>query len=638
MLHKINLVAILICFTQFLYAESLPDSLNRVLTRKDLPLKERITTMGLLARALCVTDIERSMKLEKEAMQLCNQLNDAATTSYIWSIKVLLSYYHGKDIPQASLAADTALIYARQSNNNLAMGIAWYRKAWAVNLAGKTKEAVDGALTGLKYLAGTGGYTYEASLYYILAGAHAELKDHPQQEKYARLCLAAAEKSGDCDNLIVANQALAVFYNFSYKNDSDNPGFLDSAFHYYRQSIHVYKAHPEKVVFKSGVAVTALNVAGMYQQYKVGNYKDSVPPYLDFALKTALETNQTAVIAASFGIMSDIEIEKGNYQKAESLLLAGLAALPGDSVNNNRNKLQILEGLINLEEKTGAYEKALKYYKEYHSLFEAFYDADKLKATKELEEKYQSEQKEQAIQALHEQNKLNRQMKYLYAFIALLIVIAALLVFRAFHFRLRASQHKQQLLQQEKEDALLQDRIRQQEIKQLAFEKQEAELIARLKEQETLRLLAEQKLQQEREERLQKDLLAANLQVERKDELLQTVQKKIEESTDDRSMVKKINNIIDQNKKSDDAFASNKADFDTIRPEFFQQLKEKSGDKMSRLDLKHCAYISLGLTNKEIAQRLSVAPKSILMARYRIKIKLGLTKDDDLDAFIANLS
>jgi DNA-binding NarL/FixJ family response regulator len=279
---------------------------------------------------------------------------------------------------------------------------------------------------------------------------------------------------------------------------------------------------------------------------------------------------------------------------------------------------------VRLQEKIGDYAKALKYYKDYHNLYEAFYDAEQLKIAKNLEEKYESEKKEQAIQYLHQQNALNRKMKYLYAFIALLAVIAGLFVFRS--------------LQQEKEDAALQARIKEQEVKQLEFEKHEAGLLARLKEEETLRLLIEQKLLQEREERLQKDLLAMNLQVEQKDELLQTVQKKIEESTENSFVVKKINNIIDQNKKSDETFATNKAEFDTIRPEFFQQLKDKSGDKLSRLDLKHCAYISLGLTNKEIAQRLGIAPKSILMARYRIKIKLGLSKDDDLDGYIGKLS
>jgi hypothetical protein len=38
-----------------------------------------------------------------------------------------------------------------------------------------------------------------------------------------------------------------------------------------------------------------------------------------------------------------------------------------------------------------------------------------------------------------------------------------------------------------------------------------------------------------------------------------------------------------------------------------------------------------------IAQRLGIAPKSILMARYRIKLKLGLTKEDDLDEYIGTL-
>jgi hypothetical protein len=35
-----------------------------------------------------------------------------------------------------------------------------------------------------------------------------------------------------------------------------------------------------------------------------------------------------------------------------------------------------------------------------------------------------------------------------------------------------------------------------------------------------------------------------------------------------------------------------------------------------------------------MAARLGVAPKSILMSRYRIKQKLGLDKDVDLDDYI----
>jgi DNA-binding NarL/FixJ family response regulator len=152
-----------------------------------------------------------------------------------------------------------------------------------------------------------------------------------------------------------------------------------------------------------------------------------------------------------------------------------------------------------------------------------------------------------------------------------------------------------------------------------------------------MRLVAEQQLLQERQERLQKELLAGSLQVEQKNELIQAVQKKIGENKNGGTVLKQINQIIDQDKRIDDTQASYKADLDNIRPEFFEKLKEKSSNTLSRLDLKHCSYISMGLTNKEIAQRLGVAPKSILMARYRIKIKLGLGKEVDLDEYIGTL-
>lgn len=44
------------------------------------------------------------------------------------------------------------------------------------------------------------------------------------------------------------------------------------------------------------------------------------------------------------------------------------------------------------------------------------------------------------------------------------------------------------------------------------------------------------------------------------------------------------------------------------------------------------------LSTKEIASQMNVEPKSIRMARYRIKQKLNLGKDEDLDQFIQQLS
>lgn len=63
-------------------------------------------------------------------------------------------------------------------------------------------------------------------------------------------------------------------------------------------------------------------------------------------------------------------------------------------------------------------------------------------------------------------------------------------------------------------------------------------------------------------------------------------------------------------------------------------MQEKANNTLTKLDLKHCSYISIGLSTKEIASHLGVAPKSILMSRYRIKQKLGLGKDEGLDTYL----
>jgi DNA-binding NarL/FixJ family response regulator len=50
-----------------------------------------------------------------------------------------------------------------------------------------------------------------------------------------------------------------------------------------------------------------------------------------------------------------------------------------------------------------------------------------------------------------------------------------------------------------------------------------------------------------------------------------------------------------------------------------------------------CAYIKIGMTNKQIAQLLQVVPTSIITNRYRLKKKLQLSDEEDLENFIRNL-
>jgi hypothetical protein len=618
MMQKISRISGVLFFLCIFFvdtrAQVIVDSLSARLFQKKLPLAERVTTMGLLARAKSVTDTKNAINIAQQALPLSGQLPDARYKAFIYTTLVHL-YYLNDDLPLAQKAVDSAVWYAGKTSDKLAKGFAWFRKGWLQDVGGSSHEAEATYLQALKYLAGTDGYYYESCVYYYLAGNYGAWNDVPNQGKYAQLCLQAARQSGDPDNLVNAYQAMASYYRDLYQQRHEKP-ILNSAIFYNKCGLQLFADHGDHISLQSTLPVIALNTADLYAQYFPATYKDSALYYLHIALETGLKTRQFVVVSACYGMMSDFEIAKGNYNKAEALLLTGVSVLRSDSPKDYRTMAQFKQALSALAEKKGDFVAALKYNKEFYELHQKLYDAEKLAIANRLEAQYQLEKNETALKTLRHNATLNKKLNYLYFSLSIAAIIALLFIIRFFQIRLKATLHQQKLLENEKAAAALH---------------------ARLKEEEAMRLQAEQQLLQERQERLQKALLAGSLQVEQKDELLQTLQKKIEEHKNGNSVLTQINQIIDRHKRMDDTQASSKADFDNIRPEFFEKLKEKSANSLSRLDLKHCSYISIGLTNKEIAQHLGIAPKSILMARYRIKLKLGLGKEDDLDEFIGKL-
>jgi len=585
---------------QFSFAQSIPDSLSKVLDKKDLPVEERIMTMGLLSRSLTLTDNKKALEIGQQMLLLSRTLKDPKYMVYSFGALAPL-YAQLDDLEKVKQSTDSTVWYAAKTTDRQAKGFSWYIKAWQKATQDDNKEAIKYCIEALKYLEGSNTY-YEASIYNIMSGTYAEWHDFPASRKYAQLCISKGWEINDYDYIIDGMRAMSTCYHNSFKEHDKDSSLLDSTFLYNRNAINLYFQHRDRVIFHSSMAILAVNTAGLYQEHFPAGYKDSVLKYLNIGLKIGLEIGYEEVIAACYGMLSDYAIADGDYKKAEDLLAKGLAVMRSGSNKNSTTTIQFMQALANLAEKQGDFAKALKYHKEYSEMDHALFDAEKLAIGKRLEVQYQTEKKEAALKALKKTASLNRKLSYLYIFIIVLAVASLIFLFLYFRARLK-----------------------------------DAELHARLKEEEAMRSIAEQQLLQERQERLQKNLLAGSLQVEQKDELLQAVQKKIEENKDEKSALKQINQIIDQSKRIDDTIGAYKADFDNINPAFYEQLKEKSDNTLSRLDLKHCSYISIGLTNKEIAQRLGIAPKSILMARYRIKLKLGLGKDNDLDEFIAKL-
>jgi PAS domain S-box-containing protein len=98
----------------------------------------------------------------------------------------------------------------------------------------------------------------------------------------------------------------------------------------------------------------------------------------------------------------------------------------------------------------------------------------------------------------------------------------------------------------------------------------------------------------------------------------------------------KLSSKVKNNIQLDEAWGKFKMHFDKTHPAFFSKLKELNPG-LTQKEIKQCAYIRIGLSVKEAAQLLDVSPKSIEMARYRIKKKIQLSIGDNLHDYINSL-
>jgi len=102
---------------------------------------------------------------------------------------------------------------------------------------------------------------------------------------------------------------------------------------------------------------------------------------------------------------------------------------------------------------------------------------------------------------------------------------------------------------------------------------------------------------------------------------------------------KEINRLIrdiDRNINLDEDWKKFQLHFEEVHPNFFTKLNTEFPDLSSK-QLRHCAYIKLGLSSKETAQLLNLAPKSIEMARYRLKKKMSFRTGDRFYEYILSL-
>ena len=170
------------------------------------------------------------------------------------------------------------------------------------------------------------------------------------------------------------------------------------------------------------------------------------------------------------------------------------------------------------------------------------------------------------------------------------------------------------------------------------MEKERAEL-ERLKAEEAIK---KERLEKHQIEAGYRDMLNNTILNSEKDDLLEGILESLEKlntrlnNSNERDeltkIMKTLKSCIDFSLK----WEKIQFHFERVFPGFLEAVKGKH-PKLSQRELKHCAYILLGLTSKEVAQLRDIEPPSVDMAKFRMKKKLGIPKDQRLFDYLHSI-
>ena len=137
-----------------------------------------------------------------------------------------------------------------------------------------------------------------------------------------------------------------------------------------------------------------------------------------------------------------------------------------------------------------------------------------------------------------------------------------------------------------------------------------------------------------------KELASQTLHLVQKNTFIQELKENLENIKSSpekfKTEFRRIVMLLRKENASDKDWEVFKTYFAEVHNDFDQKLKTLYPD-ISEKEIRLAAFLRMNLTTKEIAATLNVLPDSILKSKYRLKKKLRLDKDTDLNDFLNSL-
>jgi DNA-binding CsgD family transcriptional regulator len=410
--------------------------------------------------------------------------------------------------------------------------------------------------------------------------------------------LSAAKESEDNDLIIAVYNGLANYYlngirfgsiyRRQYAPKQDDPELLVLSLDAFKQSFALYLENKDRVnvmdLLEHLISLYTYKTRENSQGETHYIYPDSIAYYSNLMLEKAKETNNIDYQAMAYAFLFGLETNIKEFKKAEDVLNTGMNLIK-DKEGHLKAKYMLIRSYVDLYEMQGDYEKAFEYQSIASGQLRKIYNEQNARQRQIAEARFKIEENEKKLLLKQEENKL-------FFWIVGAIGILLMSIVAVYYMRLRNAKLKIEL---EKEKA----------------ERQALEI-----------------------NRLQKEVIVGSAQLEYKNEILETISKSLDKKVlPDNNEIKRL---LDGEKKMDEQFDDYVAYIKNIHPGFYDRLQEKASQKLTALDIKYCTYIFMNLSSKDIASMLFVEPSTVRTTKYRLKQKLTLGKEDDLESFIRN--
>ena len=297
--------------------------------------------------------------------------------------------------------------------------------------------------------------------------------------------------------------------------------------------------------------------------------------------------------------LGKIYFKLDQYAEAEAAFLKAQTLLEPLDVPGSMKDVYL--GLSQIYEQRDDYDRALPFYMQYVTISDSMFTVEKASKIEELQLIYDVEKKDQEIAILSKDIELgNLRRQLLVLAIGGLVLIASLIIYMQFTRR-------------KKERKLEEERNRRQlaEIRQKKLEK----------------------------DQLERELASQVLQLCRKNELLAQVQKEVKElapnESTKRSDFNRLNRTIQSNLQSDEDWKQFLSTFEKVHPDFLKRLRQ-SGQTLSPAEQRLACLFRMNLSSKEIATLLNISDEGVKKARYRLRKKLGLGSEVNLQEYLIN--